>query len=93
MGSFDSSVVALDAATPGKVPARKGFLVVKNATHFEWTNLVTLGMTTVQAIKQGNPKWIEEYNVAFFDRHLKGEGAKLLSQANAEMASYEFDLP
>lgn len=92
-GTWDFGVTPFLPPLYAQLPAPKYFLVLKNATHFEWTNLVSLGTTTVQAIEQGNPKWIVEYSMAFFDRHLKGEGAELLSQANAELASYEFDLP
>lgn len=66
-------------------------LVLKNETHFGWTNLIALGKTTTEAVSGGNAELMLDYSVAFFDRHLRGKkDALLLDEKNAKLSSYEY---
>ena len=66
-------------------------LVLKNETHFGWTNLISLGKTTTECIGAGNAQLIFDYSAAFFDRHLRvKKDSKLLDENNRRMSSYEF---
>jgi len=90
-GTLDLSV------TPMLVPVFHAFsgpayaVVLKQENHFGWTNLATLGRTTRQAEATGNTKWMCEYGIAFFDRHLRGEPITdddLLSRPNDEVSRF-----
>jgi hypothetical protein len=68
----------------------KYYLVLKNETHFGWTNLISLGKTTAECVKQGNARLITDYSLAFFRKHLRKEAAPLLQEQAEGLASYQF---
>lgn len=69
----------------------KYYLVLEGETHFGWTNLVSLGKTTTEAVEGGNPELIARYSVAFFDRHLKRNKGPILDESNERLATYQQD--
>ena len=90
-GTFDWGITPLVPATYKKLTGPKYYLVLKNETHFGWTNLIALGKTTTEAVEGGNAELMLEYSVAFFDRHLLGKKeGKLLEEKNSRLNSYEF---
>jgi predicted dienelactone hydrolase len=71
----------------------KYYLVLKNETHFGWTNLIALGKTTTTAVEEGNAKWMFLYTLAFLECHLQDQPASvLLTSKNTELWSYQFDV-
>src|SRR5262245_14365287 len=72
------------------LPGPKYYLVLKNETHFGWTNLISLGKTTKDCVQQGNGKLMTDYSLAFFNHHLRGEAAPLLRTKAPGLESYQF---
>jgi predicted dienelactone hydrolase len=90
-GTLDIGITPFVPATYKKLTGPKYYLVLKNETHFGWTNLIALGKTTTDVVSDGNAELMLDYSVAFFDRHLRGEkDAKLLDEKHARLNSYEF---
>jgi hypothetical protein len=75
-----------------KLPSPKYYLILKNETHFAWTNFNALGKTTQDAIQEGNNKWMYIYTVAFLDHYIRGTKASpILTSANSDLWSYRFE--
>ena len=91
-GTLDFAITPSLPATYAKLAAPKYYLVLKKATHFEWTNFASVKETTVEAVeKPGNPPLIVDYTLAFFDHFLLHRDAPLLSQPNEALESYRFN--
>jgi predicted dienelactone hydrolase len=77
-GTLDVGITPFLKSIYKRIAAPKYFLVMKNVSHYGWTNFATVGRTTTEVLMKGNTKLIADYGVAFFDRHLLGrecEGA------------------
>lgn len=91
-GTLDWGITPLVPAVYKKLTGPKYYLVLKNETHFGWTNLIALGKTTTEAVSSGNAELMLDYSAAFFDRHLRGKkDAPLLDERHAKLNSYEFE--
>lgn len=88
-GTLDFGITPFLSGLYDRLAAPKYFLVLKNETHFGWTNLVSLGKTTTECAQAGNAQLITDYSAAFFDRHLRrGKSAAPLDQGNLRLDSY-----
>jgi predicted dienelactone hydrolase len=92
-GTLDFGITPFLPGLYAKLAGPKHYLVLKNETHFGWTNLISLGKTTTDCVKSGNAELITNYAVAFFDQYLKGIKATILEENNARLESYEFAAP
>lgn len=93
-GTLDFGITPFQTPIYNKLPGPKYLLVLKNETHFGWTNLIALGKTTTEAVKDGNAQLMTDYSVAFFERYLRGKTGKeteLLQQKNPRLDSYRHD--
>lgn len=89
-GTLDFGITPFLPKVYDRLDAPKYYLVLKNETHFGWTNLVSLGKTTTECAKSGNPALVTEYSTAFFDRHLKrAEKADTLDEKNHRLETYQ----
>jgi len=90
-GTLDFGITPFLPAVYNKLSAPKYYLVLKNETHFGWTNLISLGKSTVDCVKEGNAQLMTDYSIAFFDGHLCGrKDDGLLQQKNVRLESYQF---
>jgi Predicted dienelactone hydrolase len=88
-GTLDFGITPFIGPLYEKLPAPKYFLTLKSETHFGWTNFASLGQTTTECIKKGNPELITNYTAAFFDCHLRGQpAAELLTKDNERLQSF-----
>jgi hypothetical protein len=87
-GTLDLGITPFLNPLYDKLQSPRYHLVLKNETHFGWTNLIALGQTTTAAIEKGNCRWITAYTVAFFQQHLRGKDQPLLKEDNAELFRY-----
>jgi predicted dienelactone hydrolase len=72
-----------------RLTSPKYYLVLKNETHFGWTDLIALGKTTTEAVERGNARLMVDYSAAFFDRHLRAmKQQPILEEKNAELYDY-----
>jgi predicted dienelactone hydrolase len=56
----------------------KYYVELKGGGHFEWTNLACGSDPVARCLSsKSNPRLIDEYGIAFFDRYLKDDGAAL----------------
>lgn len=93
-GTLDFGITPFQPPIYDKLSGPKYLLVLKNETHFGWTNLISLGKTTTEVIKDGNAQLMTDYSVAFFERHLRGkngQATELLRQKNPRLDSYRHD--
>ena len=93
-GTLDFGITPFQTPIYNKLAAPKYLLVLKNETHLGWTNLVSLGKTTVEVVQDGNAQLITDYSVAFFERHLrhkKGQETELLQQKHPRLDSYRHE--
>jgi len=93
-GTRDFGITPFQPMIYNKLTAPKYLLVLKNETHLGWTNLISLGKTTVEVVQDGNAQLITDYSVAFFERHLRlkeGQETKLLQQKHPRLDSYRHD--
>jgi predicted dienelactone hydrolase len=90
-GTLDWGITPFLRPLYNKLDSPRYLLVLKNETHFGWTNLISLGKTTQECIEGGNARWMTDYSLAFFDRHLRREKAVLLERPNEELQSYVHD--
>jgi alpha-beta hydrolase superfamily lysophospholipase len=73
-----------------RLPGPAFYLALRNETHFAWTVLASLGKTTTDCVKQGNPKLITDYSLAFFRHHLRKTPEPLLQTKARGLDSYQF---
>ena len=91
-GTRDWALTPLLPAVYEKLQVPKYFLVLNDASHFEWTNLISLGRSTTDAVQSGSARWITTYSVAFFDTYLRGQDrSTLLAKPNAQLYSFEYN--
>ncbi len=93
-GTLDVGITPFQTPIYNALPGPKYLVVLKNETHFGWTNLVSLGRTTTEVVKDGNAPLITDYSVAFFERHLRqksGQETELLQQKHPRLDSYRHD--
>lgn len=88
-GTLDFGITPFLPKVYEKLGSPAYFLVLKGATHFAWTNLLSKDQTTVACAESGNGRLIVDYSVAFFDQHLRGKPAKILKTQDPELQSYE----
>lgn len=82
-GTLDTAITPLLPPIFDALPAPKFLLVLKMQTHFAWTNLLSLGTTTVNCLEVPGPaKLIVDYSIAFFDRTLRGRDPAILKAPN-----------
>jgi predicted dienelactone hydrolase len=68
------------------------FVELRHAAHLAWVNCGNTHTTASCLASQTNPRLIDEYGIAFFDRYLKHKNAPILSQSNPELADFQFRL-
>ncbi len=90
-GTLDWGITPFLPVVYDKLRGPKHYLVLKNETHFGWTNLISLGKTTTECIQSGNAELMTTYAVAFFDRYLKGQAPALFEQSNSRLETYRFE--
>jgi predicted dienelactone hydrolase len=92
-GTFDWGITPLIPPAYQKLVGPKYYLVLKNENHFGWTNLASLGKSTIDVSSGDNPKLMLDYSIAFFDRYLRGEKeSTLLEEKSDKLSSYEFSV-
>jgi predicted dienelactone hydrolase len=90
-GTRDWALTPILPAVYEKLQVPKYFLVLNDASHFEWTNLISLGRSTTDAVLSGSARWITAYSVAFFDTYLRGQDrSALLAKPNPQLYSFEY---
>jgi predicted dienelactone hydrolase len=93
-GTLDLGITPFLPSVYRKLPGPKSYLVLKKESHFGWTNLVSLGKTTTEAVSDGNPELIVKYTVAFFDQYLLGQDeAKILEGKDPELEIFRTEKP
>ena len=91
-GTLDWAITPFLPAVYEKLQAPKYFLVLNAASHFEWTNLISLGKSTTAAVQSGSARWITGYSLAFFDSYLRGQDrSALLAKPNPQLHSFEYN--
>jgi predicted dienelactone hydrolase len=76
-----------------KLPGAKSYLVLKNETHFGWTNLISLGKTTTEAVADGNAELIVRYTIAYFDQHLlEKDRAEVLKAKEPRLEIWKYEV-
>ena len=91
-GTLDFGVTPFLAPVYRKLSGPKVLLVLKNETHFGWTNLISLGKTTTESAAQGNAELMVQYTIAFFDQHLLNlDRSAVLEKDNSRLDSYRFE--
>ena len=66
------------------------FVDLKNAAHLAWVNCGKLRTTTACLESVANARLIDEYGIAFFERHLRDVAEPILSKKNPALAEYRF---
>ena len=67
--------------------------MLKNETHFGWTNLISLGKTTKEAVARGNGELMVRYTIAWFDQFLVGADRRaILGRGDKALESYKVEL-
>jgi predicted dienelactone hydrolase len=90
-GTRDWALTPFLPAVYEKLQVPKYFLVLNDASHLEWTNLISLGRSTMDCVRSGSGRWITAYSVAFLDTYLRGqERSALLAKPNPQLYSYEY---
>lgn len=93
-GTLDFGITPDLPAMFERLHAGRYLMVLRGENHLGWTNLASIGRDTVAAVAQGNPRWIADYALAFFDRHLRErDRSDLLDRPNAELHSYLHESP
>jgi predicted dienelactone hydrolase len=90
-GTLDWGITPFLLPIYDRLRTTKYFLVLKNETHFGWTNLISLGKTTTECVQQGNAELMARYSIAFFHRHLcETAQDAVLRKAHPRLESYRF---
>lgn len=91
-GTLDLGITPFLPPVYKKLDGPKVLLVLKNETHFGWTNLISLGKTTTECVTGGNAELMVNYTIAFFDQHLLDvDRSEVLKKSNARLESYRFE--
>jgi dienelactone hydrolase len=92
-GTLDFGITPFLPPAYDKLGGPRAFLVLKNEMHFGWTNLISLGKTTKEAVTRGNAELMVRYTIAWFDQFLVGADRKaILKKGDAALESYKVDL-
>ena len=88
-GTLDLGVTPFLKRFYDGLTSQKYYLVLKGLDHYGWTDFNSIGRTTTEALRKGNPKLIAEYSLAFFDQHLRGiDRKKALAHREEEIHSW-----
>lgn len=91
-GTLDVGITPFLTPVYRKLSGAKVLLVLKNETHFGWTNLISLGKTTKECVADGNAELMTKYTIDFFDQHLLGvDRSAVLEKGNSRLESYRFE--
>ncbi len=91
-GTLDVGITPFLMPVYRKLSGPKVLLVLKNETHFGWTNLISLGKTTKDCVTDGNAELMTNYTIDFFDQHLLGiDRSAVLEKGNSRLESYHFE--
>ncbi len=91
-GTLDVGITPFLMPVYRKLSGPKVLLVLKNETHFGWTNLISLGKTTKECVADGNAEMMTKYTIVFFDHHLLGvDRSAVLEKENSRLESYHFE--
>jgi predicted dienelactone hydrolase len=71
-GTLDFGITPFLPGVYERLGGPKAYLVLKDESHFGWTNLIALGKTTAEAVEAGNAELMVRYTIAWFDQHLLG---------------------
>ncbi len=85
-GTLDLGITPFLNSIYKRITVPKYLLVLKRVGHYGWTNFATINRSTTEALKEGSIKFMTDYGVAFFDRHLRGmDRQEALSDAAGEL--------
>lgn len=91
-GTLDVGIAPFLTPVYRKLSGPKVLLVLKNETHFGWTNLLSLGRTTKECVADGNAELMTNYTIDFFDQHLLDvDRSAVLEKGNSRLESYRFE--
>ncbi len=91
-GTLDVGITPFLTPVYRKLSGPKVLLVLKNETHFGWTNLISLGKTTKECVADGNAELMTKYTIDFFDQHLLAvDRSAVLEKGNSRLESYRFE--
>ncbi|MFO0523883.1 MAG: alpha/beta hydrolase family protein [bacterium] len=91
-GSFDFGITPLLPRFHALLRAPRYLLVLRGGNHLGWTDHAIAGQDARAAIRDGNPRWIFEYLLAFLDHHLRGlDRTPVLRTPNPALESFESD--
>ena len=91
-GTLDVGITPFLMPVYRKLSGPKVLLVLKNETHFGWTNLISLGKTTKECVADGNAELMTKYTIDFFDQHLLAvDRSAVLEKGNSRLESYRFE--
>ncbi len=91
-GTLDVGIAPFLTPVYRKLSGPKVLLVLKNETHFGWTNLLSLGKTTKECVADGNAELMTKYTIDFFDQYLLGvDRSAVLEKGNSRLESYRFE--
>ena len=92
-GTLDFGITPFLPPVCDKLGGPKAFLVLKNETHFGWTNLISLGKATKEAVARGNAELMVRFTIAWFDQFLVGADRKaILKRGDGALESYKVEL-
>jgi predicted dienelactone hydrolase len=90
-GTLDWGITPFLQAAYDDLPGPKYYLVLQNATHFEWTGFLSVGKTTKETISKGNGKLMTDYSLGLFHQHLlRNVGVPILHSKAPGLSSYQF---
>lgn len=73
--------------------APKCYVELRGGSHFEWTNLICLGVKSVSACNaRPNARLINRFSIAFLNRYLKATEEPLLISGGEGLARFQCDL-
>ena len=91
-GTLDFGVTPFLMPVYRKLSGPKVLVVLKNETHFGWTNLTSLGKTTKECVADGNAELMTKYTIDYFDQHLLGvDRSAVLEKSNPRLGAYHFE--
>jgi predicted dienelactone hydrolase len=91
-GTLDFGITPFLTPTYKKLGGPKVLLILKNETHFGWTNFASMPRTTIECVANGNPELIVKYTVAFFDHHLlRYDRSEVLEKENSRLELFRFE--
>jgi pimeloyl-ACP methyl ester carboxylesterase len=93
-GTLDIGITPFLPPVYRKLGGPKAFLVLKNESHFAWTNLISLGKTTTECVSDGNAGLILTHTLAWLDHYLlESNRSDILRKRDPRLESYRFEAP